>query len=378
MHVGLVHRDLHQVTRGGICTLYRALAARLVHHGHRVTLVTQASPRPIRVDGAHVVSLVRTDDLAAHRRAVAAALRDAAPDVVDCSTWEAEVLDYARQDRSSRAPIVVRGDLTAATMHARHLVAAEREIVHLADRLIAVSDFAARDIASAYGISRPETVPNGVDRHLFAPGPARPPRSGHKVTLDRRGAVVDRTPLSELLAAGVDVAPWTPRPHGRPDLVWVGKITPMKGWDRLERIVRRVRSRARVTLLLGHSPALCPVTLTGVGDVTILQDLDDVDMPGFYRAADWLLSTSRWEGFGLAVAEALACGTPALVPADLGTAPELLAAGGGHTYRDRRHLTDLLSGPAAGTAGTLPTRYDWDANTEASLRIYTDVTATRR
>lgn len=37
MRVCLVHRDIHQITRGGICTLYRALAKRLDARprGHR-------------------------------------------------------------------------------------------------------------------------------------------------------------------------------------------------------------------------------------------------------------------------------------------------------------------------------------------------------
>jgi D-inositol-3-phosphate glycosyltransferase len=46
MRICLVHRDIHQVTRGGICTLYRALAKRLAAHGHQVTVITQATPIP--------------------------------------------------------------------------------------------------------------------------------------------------------------------------------------------------------------------------------------------------------------------------------------------------------------------------------------------
>jgi len=373
MHVGLVHRDLHEVTRGGICTVYRALARRLIDRGHYVTLVTQAGPHPVRLVGGQVVALERTDDLDKHRRAVSAALLDVAPDVVDCSTWEAEARDYARGDRGSRSPVVVRGDLSAVTMEAGHLVAAEREMVHRADRLIAVSDFAARDLAAAHGIRRPETVPNGVDRRLFRPGPARPPQSGFKVTVGPHGHVIDRVPLPKLCSDGVDVAPWSPDAEGRPDVVWVGKVTPMKGWDRLERLVGRVRPKARVTVLLGHSPVLCPITLTGSDDVTILQDLDDADMPSFYRAADWLLSTSRWEGFGLAIAEALACGTPALVPQDLGTAPELLATDGGYTFRHVDDVAEMVTQPPPGVARP-PERFDWDANAGTSARVYDDVT----
>jgi hypothetical protein len=36
MRIALVHRDLHAVTRGGIGTLYRALAPRLRDAGHQM------------------------------------------------------------------------------------------------------------------------------------------------------------------------------------------------------------------------------------------------------------------------------------------------------------------------------------------------------
>jgi len=99
------------------------------------------------------------------------------------------------------------------------------------------------------------------------------------------------------------------------------------------------------------------------------RDLADADLPGFYRAADWLLSTSRWEGFGLAIAEAMACGTPSLLPADLGTAPELLSGGGGLAYRDDDHLIDLVSTHRPGPA-CLPEHLHWDANGAATTEIY--------
>lgn len=89
----------------------------------------------------------------------------------------------------------------------------------------------------------------------------------------------------------------------------------------------------------------------------------------FYRAADWLLSTSRWEGFGLAIAESLACGTPVLLPADLGTAPELLADGGGLTYADADELAAILARRDRPT-GHLPARFDWDRNAAATVEVY--------
>lgn len=368
MRIALAHRDLHAVTRGGIGTLYRALAPRLRAAGCEVTLITQHSPRPLALPGIRVITLPRTDDMERHRQAVAETLASLAPDIAEASSWEAETLHYARLPRAGRAPVVVRGDLSAATMRASlPLVTAERELVHAADAVLAVSAFAADDLASGYGIPRPAVTANGADRDRFRPGPVTEPAGGHRITLapDATAATSEPLPSGSALPP-----PWADPGGGRKRLAWVGKATPMKGWDRLEEIIRDLAGSAHVTVLLGHAPALSRITLDGTEDnVTILQDLPELDMPGFYRAADWLLSTSRWEGFGLAVAEALACGTPALLPASLGTAPELLAAGGGRTYRDSRDLRAILAGGPA-PAGTLPAALDWDATAAATMGTY--------
>ncbi|WP_273452327.1 glycosyltransferase family 4 protein, partial [Nevskia ramosa] len=52
------------------------------------------------------------------------------------------------------------------------------------------------------------------------------------------------------------------------------------------------------------------------------------DMPALYAAADWTILPSRYEPFGLVIAESLACGTPAIVGRDAGVA-ELMDADDG-------------------------------------------------
>jgi D-inositol-3-phosphate glycosyltransferase len=379
MRIAVVHRDLHATTRGGIGTLYRALAPRLSAAGHEITLITQHTPDPLALTGIPVLALPRTDDLDAHRHAVETTLTGLAPDVVESSSWEAETLHYARRPAAARAPVVVRGDLSAATMRAfGHLITAERELLHAAEQVLAVSEFAATDLAAAYGIPRPTVVANGVERGHFHPGPVTPPTGGRRITLAADATAATSQPLA---SADTPLPPPWGGPGGRRRLVWVGKTTPMKGWDRLEQLAGELADLAHITVLLGHAPALSPITLSGEDTVTIVQDLPAEDLPGFYRAADFLLSTSRWEGFGLAIAEALACGTPVLLPADLGTAPELLATGGGHTYRTAADVRAILTTgtapdvttaetPPATAPATLPARFDWDTAAAATLAIY--------
>lgn len=368
MHIAIVHRDLHSIGRGGICTLYRALAPLLRDAGHEVTLITQHTPHPLSESGIRVLTLPRTEDLEAHRRAVAETLVALQPDVVESSSWESETLEYLRRPAEDHAPVLIRGDLSAATMRAwPHLITAEHELLRLADAVVAVSEFAATDLATAYGIARPGVIANGVDRQRFVPGPVGPPASGQRITLAPDGHASTSRRLDEESTAP---PPWTDPQDRRHRLVWVGKTTPMKGWDHLERLVRDLTDCAHITILLGHAPALTPITLTGTEtNVTIIRDLSDADLPSFYRAADYLLSTSRWEGFGLAIAEALACGTPVLLPADLGTAPELLAAGGGYTYRTGHDIRARLN-QLAHPIGVLPVALEWGRAAAQTLAIY--------
>jgi D-inositol-3-phosphate glycosyltransferase len=109
MRIALVHRDLHAVTRGGIGTLYRALAPRLRAAGCEVTLITQHSPRPLELQGTRVITLPRTEDMERHRQAVTETLASLAPDIAEASSWEAETLHYARlppagEDQPGRQP----------------------------------------------------------------------------------------------------------------------------------------------------------------------------------------------------------------------------------------------------------------------------------
>lgn len=335
--------------------------------GYEVALITQHTLHPLTLEGIRVFTLPRTDDLDIHRHMVEATLDALNPDVVESSSWEAETLSYSRRPAARRAPVVVRGDLSAATMRAwPHLITAERDLVHTADVVLAVSEFAATDLAASYGIPRPTVVANGVDRDRFCPGPVTAPVRGEKITI-----AADATAATSRSLTGTTLPPpWGDSGEGRCRLVWVGKTTPMKGWDRLEHLTAELADLADITVLLGHAPPLSPIMLSGAEDsVTILRDLHEHDLPGFYRAADFLLSTSRWEGFGLAIAEALACGTPVLLPAELGTAPELLAAGGGRIYRGTEDLRTILSAGTA-PAAVLPAGFDWDRAAATTLAIY--------
>ena len=126
---------------------------------------------------------------------------------------------------------------------------------------------------------------------------------------------------------------------------------------------------------------------------------DDILMPGFvadellpaiYSAADVLAFPSLYEGFGLPILEAMACGTP-VVATDAGSLPEVIGtAGGGILVRAHsadalaRGISELLAQPAAraelgaqGRKGVVAA-YSWPSVARRTADVYAEISAERR
>ena len=109
------------------------------------------------------------------------------------------------------------------------------------------------------------------------------------------------------------VHPWFADPN--PVVLGAGSLTEQKGFDTLIRAIRYIHDQGRT----------CRLTIIGEGEKrkdleALIRDLDlggVVSLPGFadnpyeyMRAADVFALSSRWEGFGNVLVEAMACGTP--------------------------------------------------------------------
>lgn len=132
----------------------------------------------------------------------------------------------------------------------------------------------------------PVVIPNGVDRARFIPAGHTRPASGWQVQLDWTGTVTGRRPLVDVLTGDPAWASYFKPGSDVARLVWVGKFTQMKGFDRLGRIAAQLAGRARLLVVLGHGQVHYRIDLPG--DVCVCQDLDAADVPAVYRAADYL------------------------------------------------------------------------------------------
>lgn len=116
-----------------------------------------------------------------------------------------------------------------------------------------------------------------------------------------------------------------------PVILGVGSLTRQKGFDVLLEAFALVRKQVAVRLVILGDGAERTSLLSMAEKLGVA---DDMRLPGFVgnpypfmRAARLFVLSSRWEGFGLVLAEAMACGT-AVVSTDCPSGPAEILHGG--------------------------------------------------
>ena len=173
-------------------------------------------------------------------------------------------------------------------------VEAERRVAAGADALVAATEQEKGVLVRLYGAS-PDTIfvsPCGVDLNLFRP---RDPRAARR----RLGL-----------------------PVGKPVILYVGRLDPLKGLDILLRAVARLDDPAGVRLVVvggDRGSASERERLEGLvrdlgldGVVRFIGPVAHRQLPWYFSAATVTVVPSYHESFGLVALESLACGTPVI------------------------------------------------------------------
>lgn len=151
----------------------------------------------------------------------------------------------------------------------------ERRSMAVADAVVAVSQYTARQMQNVMGLDNVHVIHNGVDTTLFSPS-SGPRWSG----LGRRFR-----------------------------LLFVGNLTRRKGADLLPKILAMLGPNYELAYTLGREHKAR--RLDGP-NLHCLGQLDREQVRDAYRYADLVVCPSRLEGFGYTPVEAMACGTPAV------------------------------------------------------------------
>ena len=248
-------------------------------------------------------------------------------DVLHCPTYYGPL--------RPRVPTVVTVHDLAALRHPEWFPAWTRTYVprvvphtiRAATRVIAVSEFTARELEELVGVPRTRirVVPNGVDAVFTPEGP--------------------RADGDYVLA--------------------VGTLEPRKNLERVALAAKRAGVELRVVGEIGWGDV-------GAGTATWLGRVDDDELARLYRGARCLVYPSYYEGFGIPVAEALACGTPVVTSRDSAMA-EL--AGDAAVLVDPLDVEDIVRGIGAAQApvGFVPP--SWDETARLTRAVYEEAAA---
>lgn len=172
------------------------------------------------------------------------------------------------------------------------------EVARQLSHIITVSQIASRHIATAFGISEHKlrVVYNGIDTEIFSPSP-KVNRLGNRLLTIRSGN------------------------------------TPVKGLTYLLEALALLRQKHNLELIVVGKGADTDMTRKlignlGIGDyVKFIAEIDTSELVNQYRSASIVVAPSTYEGFGLPVAEAMACGSP-VVTTTAGALPEVVGDAG--------------------------------------------------
>lgn len=173
-----------------------------------------------------------------------------------------------------------------------------------AARVIAVSESTRQDVITFCSVppERVVVVPNGVSEHFTPAAPAAVAEFRTRASLPERfilflGTLEPRKNIAGLLDAYALARKASPQPL--PKLVIAGG----KGWY--------------------YQTIFARVTELGLtGDVVFPGYVPGEELPWWYRAAEVFVYPSQFEGFGLPILEAMACGTP-VITTDASSLPEV-------------------------------------------------------
>ena len=134
-----------------------------------------------------------------------------------------------------------------------------------------------------------------------------------------------------------------------PLLVAVGRLTASKEFDRVIRVVARLRERAPAARLViagsGTERDRLASLVAGLGAEAwceLAGHLDDDALAALYQRAWVLVSASSAEGWGMTITEAAACGTPSVVSAIAGHADAVADGETGHLAASDDDFVDAL------------------------------------
>jgi glycosyltransferase involved in cell wall biosynthesis len=353
---------------GGISQYTRQLVSQIVpllNRNERLTLLKSGrhATTPLSADGVRYASVFTPPHHRLEQLALPLELLRVRPTLVHSP-------DFIPPMRGPWRRVITIHDLAfllhpeTVTSESRAYYGQIRTAVKVADAIIAVSQFTASDISRLLDADprKVRVIPNGVDPSL--------------------GPIVDRTELER----------WRARHRvNRPYILYAGTFEPRKNLPLLVEAFNRLRGdHGLLLVLLGargwlFAPTFERIDALGLTDyVRVLEHQPRDEWAVAYSGAAVAVTPSLYEGFGLPVLEAMACGAP-VVSSNASALPEVVGEAGvlfesGDVDALESALRLVLEDPSLAnrlrTAGLARAQeFSWARAAASTLAIYRELVA---
>jgi D-inositol-3-phosphate glycosyltransferase len=317
---------------GGMSVYIRELARELCAQGHTVDVFTRvhdrADPQVIHLgEGARLIHIRAGEEKDLHKLALYSYLPDFACglenyrklndlryDVVFSHYWLScwvgkyvQLWWHVPQIGMFHTLGAIKNEIGIGAEEPELRIVTESESMRDCQRIITSTTREKEAIIRLYGTAPDKigVVPCGVDLEMFKPGDQAATRRSLGMTDNKI-------------------------------LLFVGRIDPLKGLDKLLASLSLMKYPGRVKLVIiggdedSHDAInrlqLKAERLGIAGDVSFLGTIKHRDLPAYYNAADICVVPSYYESFGLVALESLACGTP-VVATDVGEMSRIIRPG---------------------------------------------------
>ena len=182
----------------------------------------------------------------------------------------------------------------------RNIITRKNEEIELADQVLTVSEMARQSyIDSGCAPDKVTSIPMGVDLQIFKS---------------------DTNTSERKIKQGVR-------------FVFVGNGSPLKGCDILAKAFRRLLEQfpeSRLTIIGG---AVRSTLFEGIQNLDLIEQVSHEELARILFNQDVLVLPSRFDSFGMVVAEGMACGLPAIVSDHVGAKEMIIPGSNGHVIR---------------------------------------------